>query len=399
MPARIPRDLYPGASRFIWDASIFDAPDTPTSLSADGHDGWQETPDGLVKRIEFPNRRACAVFTAALMAYANRVNHHPDVEMGDNGVTVTWITHATNDVTAKDRAGAAFTDSLVPGAMQVLSGTAEAAKKAWDRRGRGRATDPGGIDPANKETWYRNGGDWNRSVDGEQPYGWASTPDDYEPPPVTHKMLRMKGAGLWGGSHFGSSVMAGHAAKVMGIGGYRDLDATNESQAVANRMLEEISADAAGSEEPLYHSFENVSQTVFRPGDTLRLPLTATSGKPEIGYATRLERSSQSGVPTVFVFPKGTSMVGYSTPTTRDLPDLNVPTLKAAHKEAGHIWDEAVVAGGYKVASVETKYFGSQHHDRPQPAGTPINQIYGHVVHLIPTEVFNTQTKKWVKRG
>ena len=256
------------------------------------------------------------------------------------------------------------------------------------------------LDPKSKETWYRTGGQWHESPDGERPYGWDWPPDGeaYEPPTVAHTMIRGSNAGLWGGSHHGSRVITGDAAQQMGIDGYRDLDATTEASTVATRMLTAIATDRAGSEEALFHTFENVQGTVFRPGDTMRLPLMAAAGKPETGYATRLERESQTGMPTVFAFPKGTPMVGYSTTTKKDLEDLDMPTVEAQHKEQGFVWDEAIVAGGFEVERVETVYMGSQHTGTPmRPGEQP--QLYGQVVHLKPTEVFNPTTGKWTKRG
>ena len=260
------------------------------------------------------------------------------------------------------------------------------------------------LDPKSKETWYRHNEGWNES-EGEQPYGWDWPPEGeaYVPPTVAHTVLRMKGrdanSGWWGGSHYGSSVITGDAAKQMGIGGYKDYGASEGSVAVSTRMLEEIAKDTAGSEEPLFHTFENVAGTVFRPGDTMRLPLMASSGKPELGYAHRGSVEAQHGMPVVFAFPKGTPMVGYSTTTKKDLEDLDMPSVEAQHKEQGYIWDEAIVAGGFEVERVETVYMGSQHRDHGIKEGEPIPQLYGLVVHLKPTEVFNPTTGKWTKRG
>jgi hypothetical protein len=255
------------------------------------------------------------------------------------------------------------------------------------------------FNPAKKETWYRNGGGWNRSVDDEQPYSWGQTPPDYEPPPVTHKVIRGANIAVWGYSHSGSSTVTGESAKQMGIEGYRDMNASKEAKNVATRMVQAIAEDTTGSEEPLYHAFENTRGTVFKPGDTMDLPLMATAGEPHPLYGIRGTHENQEGAPTVFVFAKGTPMVGYGTVKKSDLEDLDAPTIEAAYKERGHIWDEAIVAGRFRVVKVETKYMGSQHSDHPESADTPIHQIYGQVVYLEPTHKFDPATKKWVPLG
>jgi len=261
----------------------------------------------------------------------------------------------------------------------------------------GRFAKVGGFQASNKNTWLKHEGGWNRSSTGEQPYGWEDLPEssDYEPPAITHQILRMKNIGLWGGSHSGSSAITGAAAREMGIEGYRDLG-WKESDPIAQRMLEEIYNDATGSEEPLYHAFQNVSFTDFQPGDTMDLPLLASAGKPETGYATRGAHEHQEGPPTVFVFPKGTRMVAYgkwpTDPKQRGYEDGNA-------KEFGHVYSEAIVAGRFRVVKTEVKYFGSMHSDKRVAEGTPIPQLYGQVVHLEPIGYFNPTTGKWEDHG
>lgn len=262
-----------------------------------------------------------------------------------------------------------------------------------------------GFDPKKKETWYRNGGDWRVSATGEIPYEdeifRQQRDPNYVPPPVTHKVIRGGNIAIWGYSHGGSQGITGEAAKQMGIGDewreWRDFDVSDAEKSVAARMLKEIAHDEMGSEEPLYHVFENVEGTTFRPGDTMKLPLTATAGDPGTMYGMRLEHENQQGPPTVFVFPKGTKMMGYSKPMKKDLEDEGVDTLEEAYKQHGHIWDEAIVAGQFQVEKVETKYMGSQHSLNNDPG--PVPQLYGQVVQLKPIGYFNPEKKKWEAHG
>lgn len=238
-------------------------------------------------------------------------------------------------------------------------------------------------------------GRWNRSSDGELPYGWPqdrTTGDAYTVPVTTHTIVRDRG--VWGSSHGNSQMLTGGAAALMGIEGYNNRgELSAEGKNIVDRFLRAIGEDQDGAEEVLHHSFENVRGTSFKVGDTLRLPLTATAG--DIGhYGVRLDAEDQEGMPIVFEFAKGTQMAAYSGIQKKDLEDLGAPTIEAAIKERGYVWDEAIVAGGFRVTGVETKYMGSQH-SRGNP-GTV--QVFGKVIKLQQTESFHP-TKGWSQRG
>jgi hypothetical protein len=245
-------------------------------------------------------------------------------------------------------------------------------------------------------------GQWNRSASGEKPYHWQSRHDDptYVVPKVYHTVVR--DGGTWGYSHGNSQAITGSSASKMNIPGYRDTaDENDNSRAmeIADRFLTNIAADDMGSEEVLHHAFENTRHTVFKVGDTLRLPLMAASGDIGGSYAIRSYAETQRGEPVVFEFEPGTQMSAYSTVTLRDAKDLDHPTVEAAIKERGYLWDEAIVAGGFEVVSVTTKYMGSQHSDKPELSGADVtSQIYGKVVRLRQRETFSP-SKGWVPRG
>lgn len=86
---------------------------TPQAI-ADGLAGtdWQVGREGITKRFTFPNRRASAAFTSTLFEYCNTINHHPDVVVDGDSVTVTYITHATNTITELDIEGAHTADRI-----------------------------------------------------------------------------------------------------------------------------------------------------------------------------------------------------------------------------------------------------------------------------------------------
>lgn len=245
------------------------------------------------------------------------------------------------------------------------------------------------------KSWYVLGGEWHRNPeDGSQPYGWRSVPDDYEPPEPQHKVVRENGA--WGYSHSGSQEIRSASVAMMGI---KDRTTSDLKNRAAERFLTEIANDDIGSEEVLYHAFENTRHTKFSVGDTLRLPLSASSGKSETGYATRSNVEDQKGEPVVFRFDKGTQMVAYSSSANmKAVRDGDIDSLYAGRKESGHIWSEAIVAGGFKVTKVERHYMTSQMRNNQLKEGEPVPQLFGKIVHLKQIETFVPGTG-WKRRG
>jgi hypothetical protein len=263
----------------------------------------------------------------------------------------------------------------------------------------GRPGQIGGSAAANEFGQVRvdNSDEWNTGSRGEDPYGWRNS-EMTEVPPITHKVPKIAGSGAWGYSHSYSFAITGSAAASMGIGGYDGSNASKQAGEMADRFLTEIANDQTGSEEPLYHVFQNVRNTEFKVGDTLRIPLTATAGRVGLSYGVRLDAEDQDGQPTVFVFEPGTQMMAYAGMTLNTARDLGHLNVSDAIKEAGHIWSEAIVAGGFEVLSVETHYMGSQHGNRSEQKDGHFYQIYGKVVRLRQTETFRPN-EGWQTRG
>lgn len=187
------------------------------------------------------------------------------------------------------------------------------------------------------------------------------------------------GRGMWGASHGTSFAMAGYSAQLMGIEGYRYkpemLDAKERNDTV--KMLSAIHHDveAGGSEEPLYHGFQNIKNIEWKEGDTLDLPLTATSGDlhNSANYGIRLDPKDQEGAPTVFEFPRGTPIAPYAKWKVADA------------KEFGHIYQEAITAGRFKVAGTRTE----------KEETWRARDIT--VVRLDPTHTYDPVAKEWKK--
>jgi 4a-hydroxytetrahydrobiopterin dehydratase len=88
-------------------------PLTAADLDIPALNDWQILREGLSRRFEFKNRRECAAFAAQLLQWANVVNHHPDVVVANNAVTLTYVTHAAGDqITALDVEGAREANTL-----------------------------------------------------------------------------------------------------------------------------------------------------------------------------------------------------------------------------------------------------------------------------------------------
>lgn len=189
-----------------------------------------------------------------------------------------------------------------------------------------------------------------------------------------HKLI--KDRGIWGSSHYYSSEITGHSATKMGIDGYhRKMEDEPEFGKLAYRKLRAI-ADSPGSPEPLYHGFQNRKHHNWTVGETLTLPLTATSAtlQGSASYGVRLDPDDNVGPPTVFEFPKGTKMVGYTKWKQKDA------------EEFGYLWTEAIVAGKFRVVGVR----------KIQYAYTWRDDIFLTVVRLEPVSYFDPDTNEWV---
>jgi hypothetical protein len=184
-------------------------------------------------------------------------------------------------------------------------------------------------------------------------------------------IVKDRDAYLWGNSHTGSSAITGWSSKEMGIPGYRDLEPSTEAKALGDKFLDAI-ANGRLSEEPLYHGFNDRKRIDWKVGDTVRLPLTATSGDADnsASFGISYSRDDNSGA-TVFEFPRGTPMAGYAR------WDRNYT------KDLGHTWQEAITAGGFKVTALRSM------------TESGYKQLPVKVVVLEPVELFDPATKQW----
>jgi 4a-hydroxytetrahydrobiopterin dehydratase len=67
-----------------------------------GLEGWERTGDAISKRFELQDFKGSVDFVNRLTPEAEGMNHHPDLEISWNKVTVTVTTHSEGGLTDND---------------------------------------------------------------------------------------------------------------------------------------------------------------------------------------------------------------------------------------------------------------------------------------------------------
>ena len=75
-------------------------------------DGWSEVDDALERTFTFPNFREALVFVNRVGELAETENHHPDIAIHYNRVTLRWWTHTAGGITDRDKELAEKTTGL-----------------------------------------------------------------------------------------------------------------------------------------------------------------------------------------------------------------------------------------------------------------------------------------------
>jgi 4a-hydroxytetrahydrobiopterin dehydratase len=78
-----------------------------------GVSGWMEVDGALEREFTFDGFPAAIGFVNRLAEAAEAADHHPDIAISYNRVTVRWTTHSAGGITDRDRELAAQTDALV----------------------------------------------------------------------------------------------------------------------------------------------------------------------------------------------------------------------------------------------------------------------------------------------
>ena len=77
--------------------------------------GWERSDDRLVKQFRFDGFPDAVAFVVRLSYAAEAANHHPDLDIRYNKVTVALTTHDAGGVTDKDHDLARTIEALIPG--------------------------------------------------------------------------------------------------------------------------------------------------------------------------------------------------------------------------------------------------------------------------------------------
>lgn len=67
-----------------------------------GLPGWQRAGDSITTTVELADFRASMLFTGAVAYLAEEANHHPDILIQWNKVTLTLSTHSEGGLTGND---------------------------------------------------------------------------------------------------------------------------------------------------------------------------------------------------------------------------------------------------------------------------------------------------------
>jgi 4a-hydroxytetrahydrobiopterin dehydratase len=76
-------------------------------------DGWSEVDKALERTFELSDFVAALAFVNRVGELAESENHHPDISISYNRVTLRWWTHTAGGITDRDRELAAKTNELV----------------------------------------------------------------------------------------------------------------------------------------------------------------------------------------------------------------------------------------------------------------------------------------------
>jgi 4a-hydroxytetrahydrobiopterin dehydratase len=66
-------------------------------------DGWTEVDDALERTFAFDDFLGALGFVNRVAALAQAENHHPDIAIHYNRVTLRWWTHTAGGITDRDR--------------------------------------------------------------------------------------------------------------------------------------------------------------------------------------------------------------------------------------------------------------------------------------------------------
>ena len=76
-------------------------------------EGWEEIGGALEREFRFDDFEQALAFVNRVGTLAESENHHPDIAIHWNTVTLRWWTHVENAITERDLQLAALTNELI----------------------------------------------------------------------------------------------------------------------------------------------------------------------------------------------------------------------------------------------------------------------------------------------
>jgi 4a-hydroxytetrahydrobiopterin dehydratase len=74
------------------------------------HPGWERSGEAVVRLYKKPDFATALAFVVQVGCWAEKHDHHPDVELGWGRVRLLWTTHDAGGVTRLDLDGAEASD-------------------------------------------------------------------------------------------------------------------------------------------------------------------------------------------------------------------------------------------------------------------------------------------------
>lgn len=87
-------------------------PDQEIEEFIEAHQGWSRSGSEIFRTYEFVDFNESMGFVTRLAMEAEKANHHPDIDIRWNKVTLTLSTHSEGGLTKKDLDLAAASDDL-----------------------------------------------------------------------------------------------------------------------------------------------------------------------------------------------------------------------------------------------------------------------------------------------
>lgn len=77
------------------------------------HDGWERSGEAIARTYEFDDFVGAMGFVTSVALLSEKANHHPDIDIRWNQVTLTLSTHSEGGLTNKDTELATQIDELI----------------------------------------------------------------------------------------------------------------------------------------------------------------------------------------------------------------------------------------------------------------------------------------------